>query len=52
MMYDIENNTIKDSKILDTQGSGHGALATFLKNNETDVLICGGIGSGAVNAFI
>lgn len=51
MMYDIENNTIKDSKILDTQGSGHGALATFLKNNETDVLICGGIGSGAVNAL-
>ncbi len=30
-----------------TNGSGHGALAGFLKAADVDVLICGGIGMGA-----
>ncbi len=32
-------------------GSGHGALAGFLVENEVDTLICGGIGGGARNAL-
>ena len=32
---------------MNAAGSGHGALAGFLKNNGADTLICGGIGGGA-----
>ena len=31
--------------------SGHGALAALLANENVDVLICGGIGAGAINAL-
>lgn len=50
-IYEIENGTIVSSKIVDTNGSGHGALAGFLKEHEVEVLICGGIGGGARNAL-
>ena len=36
---------------MDTEGSGHGALAGFLKAAQADALICGGIGMGARNAL-
>ena len=50
-IYDIENNIIIGTQILDTMGSGHGALAEFLIQNKVDTLICGGIGGGAKNAL-
>ena len=50
-VYDIENNQIINEQIIDTQGQGHGALATFLNNAQADILICGGIGGGAQNAL-
>lgn len=50
-VYDVENGTITKTDLLSTNGSGHGALAGFLVNNLVDVLICGGIGGGAVNAL-
>lgn len=50
-IYDIENNTVAASRILDTTGSGHGALAAFLTMNNVDTLICGGIGGGAQTAL-
>ena len=34
-------------KVVDTNGSGHGALAGFLVAHGVDTLICGGIGGGA-----
>ena len=37
--------------MVDTNGSGHGALATLLADNDVDVLICGGIGGGAQAAL-
>ena len=37
--------------IVDTSGSGHSALADFLKEKGAGVLICGGIGVGAVTAL-
>lgn len=46
-IYDVEDNSIKDEKILDVNGSGHGALVELLSANNVEVLICGGIGSGA-----
>ena len=38
-------------KCVDTNGSGHGALAGFLMQHGVDTLICGGIGGGAQAAL-
>lgn len=46
-LYDIDNGRVVAMQVVDTQGSGHGALAGFLKGNDVDVLLCGGIGGGA-----
>ena len=50
-IYDISNGKIINESIVDTNGSGHGALAGFLKENSVDTLICGGIGNGAKQAL-
>ncbi len=50
-VYDIEDNKIVSSEVVDTMGSGHGALAGVLQALNADVLICGGIGGGAQNAL-
>lgn len=50
-IYTVENNEIVSSEVLSTNGSGHGALAGFLKAHGVDVLICGGIGGGAQMAL-
>ncbi len=49
--YDVEDGKIVNSQIVDTNGSGHGALAGFLKAAGADALICGGIGMGAQMAL-
>lgn len=49
--YNIEDGKISSSEILSTNGSGHGALASFLKNRNVNILICGGIGGGAKTAL-
>lgn len=46
-IYDISDGNVVTSEIVNTNGSGHGALADFLHNLQVDVLICGGIGGGA-----
>lgn len=50
-IYDVEGGAIKDSRVVNSNGAGHGALAGFLKNEGVDVLICGGIGAGAQTAL-
>ncbi|MBE6021497.1 MAG: dinitrogenase iron-molybdenum cofactor biosynthesis protein [Clostridiales bacterium] len=50
-LYDIENGELTDTYIVDTNGSGHGALAEFLITYQVDALICGGIGGGAREAL-
>lgn len=50
-IYEIENDAVKSAEVVDTNGSGHGALAGFLKNLGVNVLICGGIGGGAQMAL-
>ncbi len=50
-VYEIDNNTVVKSFVVDTNGQGHGALAGFLSLNNIDVLICGGIGGGAQMAL-
>lgn len=50
-VYDIEDKKIAGTSVLDASGSGHGALAGFLKDADVDALICGGIGDGAKKAL-
>ena len=50
-LYDVDENEVVKEQLLDTNGSGHGALAGFLKAAQADVLICGGIGMGAQTAL-
>ena len=50
-IYEVENNEVKSSQVVPTNGSGHGALAGFLVAQGVDTLICGGIGGGAQMAL-
>lgn len=50
-VYEIENNKIINTQIVDSNDSGHSALAQLLDNADIDVLICGGIGGCAVSAL-
>lgn len=46
-VYDVEDGKVVRTAVVDTNGSGHGALAGLLGGIGADVLICGGIGGGA-----
>lgn len=46
-IYDIEDGQVITSQVIDSSGSGHGALAGVLSALNVDMLICGGIGGGA-----
>ena len=50
-IYEAEDGKILSTQVVDTNGSGHGALAGFLAAHGVQVLICGGIGGGARNAL-
>lgn len=51
-VYDVQNSAIVKAEVIDTNGSGHGALAGLLFDLGVDILICGGIGGGAQMALI
>ena len=50
-IYDVVNGMLVDSRVVPTNGSGHGALTGFLADHGVDCLICGGIGPGAQMAL-
>ena len=50
-IYEVENGAVIASDVMDTNGSGHGALAGVLSALDADILICGGIGGGAQMAL-
>lgn len=50
-LYTVESGEVRAAQVVDTQGSGHGALAGFLKERGVTDLICGGIGGGAREAL-
>ena len=50
-LYEAADGKITHAEVVDTNGSGHGALAGFLMQNGVDTLICGGIGGGAQAAL-
>ena len=50
-VYEIADGKVAGARVVDTDGSGHGALAGMLSALNVDTLICGGIGAGAQNAL-
>nr|WP_297175594.1 NifB/NifX family molybdenum-iron cluster-binding protein [uncultured Agathobaculum sp.] len=50
-LYETAHGKILSSQLMDTNGSGHGALAGFLAAQGVDTVICGGIGEGAQSAL-
>lgn len=50
-IYEAKDDEILSSQVIDTEDSGHEALAGFLQEKGVNVLICGGIGMGARNAL-
>ena len=50
-IFEVNDKQIVSREIIDSNGSGHGALADLLADHSIDVLICGGIGGGAQQAL-
>ena len=50
-IYEAQEGRVLSSQVVDTNGSGHGALAGFLQAQGVDTLLCGGIGGGAKTAL-
>lgn len=50
-IYDAEDGKIQKEEVVNTNGSGHGALSGFLTNLKVETLLCGGIGGGAQEAL-
>ncbi|WP_026492758.1 NifB/NifX family molybdenum-iron cluster-binding protein [Butyrivibrio sp. XPD2002] len=50
-IYEVTDGKVVSSEVVDSNGQGHGALAGVLAGEEVDVLICGGIGGGAMTAL-
>ena len=50
-IYEVAENAVVRAEVVNTNGSGHGALAGFLMQHGVDTLICGGIGGGAQAAL-
>ena len=48
-IYTIKANEVVESVVVQTNGTGHCALANILQNLGVEILICGGIGMGAIN---
>ena len=51
LLAEAENGTVLSSRVVPVAGSGHSALAGFLRELGADKLICGGIGAGARTAL-
>lgn len=50
-IYNTDKEHINDETIIEVNENGHGALVELLCNNDVEILICGGIGSGAKEAL-
>ena len=50
-VYEVADGKVVSSRLVGSNGSGHGALAGLLAEKQIDVLICGGIGGGAQAAL-
>lgn len=48
-IYEIKDNKIINSYVIDNNNISHCALIDYLKELNIDILICGGLGYGAVS---
>ena len=46
-IYDVNGRGIQNTRVVKTEGFGHGNICELLKRHNVKMLICGGIGSGA-----
>lgn len=51
-IYTLENKTTTFLESLKSPKHEHGSLPAFLKNAHVDIVICGGIGQGAVQLMV
>ncbi|MEG1880271.1 MAG: NifB/NifX family molybdenum-iron cluster-binding protein [Oscillospiraceae bacterium] len=50
-IYDVINDEIIATEVVDVEGSGHSALSEWLRVQSVKKLVCGGIGTGAIRAL-
>ena len=50
-VFEVTDGQITGEKRISSGDCGHGALATLLAAEKIELLICGGIGGGAINAL-
>ena len=50
-VYDVDDGRIVSSQVCGTDGKGHGELIGVLKGLGVSVLLCGGIGGGAIQGL-
>lgn len=51
-IYELSQGGKIDTMVIGTNGTGHEAMAGFLAQGDVKVLICGGIGQGAMDALL
>lgn len=51
-VYDVTDKDIVEAEVYSSDGVGHEALAQALYNTGVNLLICGGIGQGAMDALV
>ena len=51
-LYEVSGGKLLHTQVVDTNGSGHGALAGLLAQLGVDTLICGGIGGGGQRGYL
>ncbi|MBQ1322080.1 MAG: NifB/NifX family molybdenum-iron cluster-binding protein [Solobacterium sp.] len=50
-LYTIEDGKITGSEVVGTNGAGHHDLAPWLRERGVEAVICGGIGTGMIQAL-
>ncbi len=50
-IYEFGDSGLVNAMVIGTNGTGHEAMAGFLAKGGVKVLICGGVGEGAMNAL-
>lgn len=51
-VFEMDGEILLGKTILEAGGTGHSELTQLLSDNKIDVLICGGIGGGALDALL
>lgn len=50
-IFEVEDGRVLNERILDANEEGHAALASQLRDEAVNLVICGGLGMGMLNAL-